>query len=56
MPNSSDRDARNEIRRSEEQVNSRYDAEKEIPDPEQVDEDIQEAERDYGMQKDRKAS
>lgn len=29
---------------------SRYDAEKEIPDPEQVDRDIEEAERKYGNQ------
>ncbi len=43
----------NKAERSQEQLNSTYDAEKEIPDPEQVEKDRQRAEQEYGN-KDRK--
>ncbi len=55
MNHSSDRDAKNEIRRSDEQLNSRRDPEKEMPDPEQVEQDRERAKQEYGDQ-DKKAS
>ncbi len=36
------------IQRDPKQINSRYDPEKEIPDPEHVERDRQQAERVYG--------
>ncbi len=46
---------KDDVERSDEQLKSRYDAEKEIPDPEQVERDRKDAEKIYGNQ-DRKAS
>ena len=43
-------DQDNRIDRDEKQINSTYDAEKEIPDPEQVERDRQRAEQEYGGQ------
>ncbi len=55
MNHPNDRDAKNEIRRSDEQLNSRRDPEKEMPDPEQVEQDRERAKQEYGDQE-KKAS
>ncbi len=55
MENNRDRDAKEEIRRSDEQLNSTYDAEHEIPDPKQVERDRQRAEQEFDEQR-KKAS
>jgi hypothetical protein len=47
---------KDDVERSDEQVENRIDPEKVIPDPEQVEKDRKEAEKIYGDQKDRKAS
>ncbi len=55
MDNKNDRDAKNEIRRSEEQLNSRLDPEHEMPDPEQVERNREESRRQFEDQQ-KKAS
>lgn len=41
-------DENNNIERDEKQINSRYDPEKEIPDPEQVERNREQARQQYG--------
>jgi hypothetical protein len=51
-----DKARKDDVNRSDEQLENRVDPEKVIPDTEQVERDRKEAEKIYGDQKDRKAS
>jgi hypothetical protein len=56
MADQNDRNQDNSAQRSDEQIENRIDPEREMPDPEQVEQDRKESEKIYGDQKDRKAS
>jgi hypothetical protein len=51
-----DKSQKDQVKRSDEQLENRIDPEKVIPDPEQVERDRKEEEEIYGDRKNRKAS